>query len=31
MVEKKYGSYDLIVWPESPSPFYTNDPLFRVR
>jgi apolipoprotein N-acyltransferase len=20
---------DLIVWPESPSPFYTNDPLFR--
>jgi apolipoprotein N-acyltransferase len=21
--------YDLIVWPESPSPFYTNDPLFR--
>jgi apolipoprotein N-acyltransferase len=22
-------SYDLIVWPESPSPFYTNDPLFR--
>jgi apolipoprotein N-acyltransferase len=23
------GPYDLIVWPESPSPFYTNDPLFR--
>ena len=22
-------AYDLIVWPESPSPFYTNDPLFR--
>ncbi len=22
-------SYDFIVWPESPSPFYTNDPLFR--
>ncbi len=22
-------SYDLIVWPESPSPFYTNDPVFR--
>jgi apolipoprotein N-acyltransferase len=22
-------SYNLIVWPESPSPFYTNDPLFR--
>jgi apolipoprotein N-acyltransferase len=21
--------HDLIVWPESPSPFYTNDPLFR--
>jgi apolipoprotein N-acyltransferase len=21
--------YDFIVWPESPSPFYTNDPLFR--
>jgi apolipoprotein N-acyltransferase len=21
--------YDLIVWPESPTPFYTNDPLFR--
>ncbi len=21
--------YDLIIWPESPSPFYTNDPLFR--
>jgi apolipoprotein N-acyltransferase len=21
--------YDLIVWPESPAPFYTNDPLFR--
>ena len=26
---KDGGSYDLIVWPESPSPFYTNDPLFR--
>ena len=27
---EKYGQrYDLIVWPESPSPFYTNDPLFR--
>ena len=27
---QKAGShYDLIVWPESPSPFYTNDPLFR--
>ena len=21
---------DLIVWPESPAPFYTGDPLFRV-
>jgi apolipoprotein N-acyltransferase len=21
--------YDLLVWPESPSPFYTNDPRFR--
>lgn len=21
--------YDLVVWPESPAPFYTNDPLFR--
>ena len=20
---------DLIVWPESPTPFYTNDPVFR--
>ena len=20
---------DLMVWPESPAPFYTNDPLFR--
>jgi apolipoprotein N-acyltransferase len=23
------GRLGLIVWPESPSPFYTNDPLFR--
>ena len=23
------GKPDLIVWPESPSPFYTSDPLFR--
>ncbi len=22
-------SVDLIVWPESPAPFYTGDPLFR--
>jgi apolipoprotein N-acyltransferase len=21
--------FDLIVWPESPAPFYTNDPMFR--
>jgi len=27
--EKGARRYDLIVWPESPSPFYTNDPLFR--
>ena len=23
------GPVDLIVWPESPAPFYTGDPLFR--
>jgi apolipoprotein N-acyltransferase len=23
------GKIDLIVWPESPSPFFTNDPRFR--
>src|SRR5580692_7298158 len=23
------GKADLIVWPESPAPFFTNDPLFR--
>ncbi len=27
--EKAGRRYDFIVWPESPSPFYTNDPLFR--
>jgi apolipoprotein N-acyltransferase len=27
--EKASRRYDLIVWPESPSPFYTNDPFFR--
>jgi apolipoprotein N-acyltransferase len=27
--EKEQRHLDLIVWPESPSPFYTNDPLFR--
>jgi apolipoprotein N-acyltransferase len=23
--------FDLIVWPESPAPFYTSDPYFRER
>jgi apolipoprotein N-acyltransferase len=23
------GKVDLIVWPESPAPFFTSDPLFR--
>jgi apolipoprotein N-acyltransferase len=23
------GKIDLIVWPESPAPFFANDPLFR--
>jgi apolipoprotein N-acyltransferase len=27
--EKANEHFDLIVWPESPSPFYTNDPMFR--
>jgi len=27
--ESKTGKMDLIVWPESPAPFFTNDPLFR--
>jgi apolipoprotein N-acyltransferase len=27
--EKAGQRYDFVVWPESPSPFYTNDPLFR--
>ncbi len=27
--EKADRHFDFIVWPESPSPFYTNDPLFR--
>jgi apolipoprotein N-acyltransferase len=25
----KLGGIDLIVWPESPAPFFTSDPLFR--
>jgi apolipoprotein N-acyltransferase len=28
-VERVGSHFDLIVWPESPSPFYTNDPMFR--
>ena len=27
--ERATPHFDLIVWPESPSPFYTNDPMFR--
>jgi apolipoprotein N-acyltransferase len=27
--DKEKAHYDPIVWPESPSPFYTNDPMFR--
>jgi apolipoprotein N-acyltransferase len=27
--DSKAGSVDLIVWPESPAPFFTSDPLFR--
>ncbi|MGA9498396.1 MAG: apolipoprotein N-acyltransferase [Terriglobales bacterium] len=27
--EENHHHFDLIVWPESPAPFYTNDPLFR--
>jgi apolipoprotein N-acyltransferase len=26
---EKDQRHDLIVWPESPSPFYSNDPMFR--
>ena len=26
---KERAHYDLLVWPESPAPFYTNDPRFR--
>jgi len=28
-VDSKPGKIDLIVWPESPAPFFANDPLFR--
>jgi apolipoprotein N-acyltransferase len=27
--ESAHGKADLIVWPESPAPFFTSDPLFR--
>ena len=27
--DSKAGNVDLIVWPESPAPFFTSDPLFR--
>ena len=27
-IESTPGKVDLIVWPESPAPFFTNDPLF---
>jgi len=27
--ESAHGKADLIVWPESPAPFFTTDPLFR--
>ncbi|MGB9362942.1 MAG: apolipoprotein N-acyltransferase [Candidatus Sulfotelmatobacter sp.] len=27
--ESAHGKVDLIVWPESPAPFFTSDPLFR--
>jgi apolipoprotein N-acyltransferase len=27
--DSKLGNVDLIVWPESPAPFFTADPLFR--
>ena len=27
--DKTLWHRDLIVWPESPAPFFTNDPLFR--
>jgi apolipoprotein N-acyltransferase len=27
--ESAHGKVDLIIWPESPAPFFTGDPLFR--
>ena len=27
--ERSQTRIDLVVWPESPAPFYSNDPLFR--
>ena len=27
--ESEHGKVDLIVWPESPAPFFADDPLFR--
>jgi apolipoprotein N-acyltransferase len=27
--DSKLDSVDLVVWPESPAPFYASDPLFR--
>jgi apolipoprotein N-acyltransferase len=28
-IQSARGEADLIVWPESPAPFFANDPLFR--
>jgi len=28
-IDSTQSKVDLIVWPESPAPFFTNDPLFR--
>jgi apolipoprotein N-acyltransferase len=28
-IQSARGKADLIVWPESPAPFFANDPLFR--
>jgi len=28
-LQSTQGKVDLIVWPESPAPFFTSDPLFR--